>query len=88
MGDLEYYRPGENVRRSGLYRVYHDAHRLMHVVTLLVGDLFPCCKQCGESVRFELLRTVKDAEIIPFGSGEILESWNPAADRVDEASRK
>ena len=66
------FKPGESVHRSGVYRVYHDSHRLMHGVTLLNRELFPSCKQCDNNVRFELFRRVDDADVLPFHSGEIL----------------
>lgn len=72
MGD---FRPGERVPRSGLYRAYHDAHRLMHEAALLTEDLFPFCKQCGTAVRFKFIRLLRDRDILPFRSGEILQKW-------------
>jgi len=69
------FRPGERVPRSGLYRVYHDAHRLMHEAALLRKDPFPFCRQCGTAVRFEFIRLLQDRDILPFRSGEILQKW-------------
>ncbi len=66
------FKPGGSVPRSGIYRVYHNSHRLMHEVTLLNGELFPSCKQCSDKVRFELFRVVHDGDVLPFRSGEIL----------------
>jgi hypothetical protein len=54
------YRPGDVVPESGIYRVTHDAHRLMHEATLLEGQRFPICKKCNHDVRFELRRQVKN----------------------------
>jgi hypothetical protein len=54
------YRPGELVPENGVYRVTHESHRLMHEASLLKGDRFPICKQCKNSVRFELRRAVKN----------------------------
>jgi len=70
---MEQFRPGERVRRSGIYRVYHHTHRLMHEATLRGNDIFPCCKQCAGQVRFELIRALKDDTVLPFRTGEILE---------------
>ena len=67
------FRPGERVSHNGIYRVYHHSHRLMHEVTLCAADVFPRCKQCGDQVRFELLRTLKQDGVLPFRSGDILE---------------
>ena len=49
------YHPGQPVVESGVYRVFHDSHRLLHQVTLLRGARFPECKRCGSAVRFEWL---------------------------------
>lgn len=51
----EKYRPGQLVEESGVYRVVHDSHRLMHQVTLVKGARFPECKRCGVAVRFAWL---------------------------------
>ncbi|HEX3585209.1 MAG TPA: hypothetical protein VH024_04400 [Candidatus Angelobacter sp.] len=79
------FRPGERVPRSGMYRVYHDAHRLMHEAALLTDDAFPCCKQCGPAVRFEFIRRRRDNDILPFRSGEILQKWEDKT-KAEEAS--
>lgn len=79
------FRPGERVPRSGLYRVYHDAHRLMHEATLLTEDPFPFCKQCGTAVRFKFIRLLRDRDILPFRSGEILQKWEDKT-KAQEAS--
>jgi hypothetical protein len=65
------FKPGESVPRSGIYRAYHKSHRLMHEATLLNGELFPRCKHCS-NVRFELIRWLHNADVLPFRSGEIL----------------
>jgi hypothetical protein len=79
------FRPGERVPRSGMYRVNHDAHRLMHEAALLTDDAFPCCKQCGPAVRFEFIRRRRDNDILPFRSGEILQKWEDKT-KAEEAS--
>jgi len=66
--------PGELVPQSGIYRVIHDTHRLMHEATLLNNDKFPVCKQCGHQVRFELLRPIKNLRILS-GYHAILEDY-------------
>ena len=81
MGDSK---PGERVLKSGVYRVYHDPHRLMHEATLLRGDLFPRCIQCGAQVRFRLRLEMRDHEILPFRSGEILEAFPPPPAKSDK----
>src|SRR5205814_6491007 len=50
-----FFRVGESVPASGIYRVFHPDHRLSHEVTLLKGDAFPVCEECGHDVHFELL---------------------------------
>jgi hypothetical protein len=72
------YRPGELVPSSGLYRVTHEEHRLMHEATLLAGDRFPLCKQCKRKVRFELRRAVKNPTQIISGYHAILEDYPDA----------
>lgn len=71
------FKPGESVPRSGVYRVYHDEHRLMHEATLLTRHPFPCCRRCSHQVRFELVRPMRDVEVMPFRSGEILAEYAP-----------
>ena len=69
------YRPGELVPESGVYRVTHDSHRLMHEATLLAGDRFPLCRQYKMSVRYELRRAVKNPSRVPSGYHAILEDY-------------
>jgi len=69
------FRPGESVQENGIYRVTHDSHRLMHEATLLSGGRFPICKRCGESVRFELRRAIKNPTRIISGYHAILEDY-------------
>lgn len=68
------YQPGEVVPENGVYRVIHESHRLMHEASLAKGDRFPICKQCKESVRFELRRAVKNSPQIS-GYHSILEDY-------------
>jgi hypothetical protein len=72
------FKPGEVVLTTGAYRVHHASHRLMHEGTLLLGDRFPRCRQCGDDVRFELIRVMRDADVLPFRSGEILTEYEQA----------
>jgi hypothetical protein len=69
------YRPGDMVADSGIYRVTHTSHRLMHEATLLEGHRFPLCKRCRLSVRFELRRAVKNPTRISSGYHAILEDF-------------
>lgn len=67
------FRAGELVPQSGIYRVSHDSHRLMHEATLVEGNRFPICKQCKDQVRFELRRAVKEPAIT--GCHALLEDY-------------
>jgi hypothetical protein len=70
------YRPGDVVPRSGIYRIDHDSHRLMHEASLVADTRFPRCKQCGSQVRFTLLRAARSgAYVLPFRSTDILEEY-------------
>ncbi len=54
---METLKPGEKTPESGVYRVIHHEHRPEHMVTLFKGEPLPPCSQCGEGVRFELVRS-------------------------------
>ena len=70
------YKPGDVVPLSGIYKIYHDSHRLMHEATLLKSSRFPRCRQCGLQVKFILVRSIKDDHLIPaFQSTAILEPY-------------
>jgi hypothetical protein len=71
----KHFKPGQQVKVSGVYRVHHKSHRLMHEATLLEDDLFPRCRRCAEEVRFELLRAVSRRYILPFRTSMILEEF-------------
>jgi hypothetical protein len=69
------FKPGDLVPASGVYCVEHRPHRLMHTATLVAKSRFPRCKRCGQSVRFTLLRRLKDWSAIPFRTTAILEEY-------------
>lgn len=69
------YRPGDRVPESGIYRVEHGPHRLMHMATLGGNTRFPLCRQCGRSVRFSLIRAVRTSQVLPFRSNSFLEEY-------------
>lgn len=52
------FRTEEIIPASGIYRVYHSAHRLPHEVTLLKGERFPKCQKCSDTVTFKLVRAL------------------------------
>lgn len=48
------YRPGFRVLNSGVYEVWHyHQHRAAHRGELLLGEIFPYCKECKSRVRFK-----------------------------------
>jgi len=49
------HRPGQTIEQSGVYRVYHHAHRLPHSVFIPSGTVLPKCRRCGDKVEFGLL---------------------------------
>src|SRR6266478_6465708 len=45
------FKPGEEVPKSGIYRVVHDPnHAAEHEVTCIIGKPFPPCNRCGHHV--------------------------------------
>ena len=52
---VQMFRPGEDVPKSGIYKVSHCGHHHDHEVTCFSGERFPECHQCGDGVRFSLL---------------------------------
>jgi hypothetical protein len=54
------FKPGDICRRSGIYRVDHDAeHTEEHEVTVVYDKKFPPCNHCGDHPRFTLLRAAQ-----------------------------
>lgn len=47
--------PGIAAPDTGIYRVYHYAHRLPHGVVVVKGDVLPKCKRCGDKVEYVLV---------------------------------
>jgi hypothetical protein len=48
---------GETVKKSGIYSVRHEGdHVVAHNVTCVAGKAFPSCGECGEKVRFLLVK--------------------------------
>jgi hypothetical protein len=63
------YLSGQPVPESGIYEVIHDrGHRSAHDVLMHGRDFFPPCDQCGEKVRFKLIRSApyifEDADFV------------------------
>jgi hypothetical protein len=57
-----FFRVGEEIPESGVYRVFHNAHRVSHEVVLLAEEKFPRCSKCNTDVHFELLQSVPEIE--------------------------
>jgi len=73
--DSESYKPGDVVPFSGIYRIEHAPHRMMHHATLTEGMPFPKCKKCGAAVRFAAVRPVRGI-VLPFRETEVLEDFS------------
>ena len=54
---------GQAIPTSGVYYVFHPAHRLIRSVRLLKGDTFPRCSQCVDQVSFELQSAFYDVDV-------------------------
>jgi len=52
---FQLYCPGQEVPKSGIYRVTHHGHHHDHEVTCVSGEHFPECQQCKHRVRFSLI---------------------------------
>jgi hypothetical protein len=59
----EVFQPADLVPESGVYQVQHYRHRLYHEVTICRGGAFPGCAECGNNVRFRLVRTAPPIEL-------------------------
>ncbi len=68
--------PGELVEISGVYEVcHHDEKRT--TVVLLRTTIFPCCRQCGDLVRYRILNAVQHISEDPDFQEEPLQQDNP-----------
>jgi|SRR5208337_1306755 len=64
------FKPGEKVKSSGIYDVWHDSldgdtHADRHQVTAVAGTIFPHCRGCREWVRFRLYQAAEHIETDP-----------------------
>ena len=51
------FKSGDKVKKSGIYSVLHEGkHADAHDVTCIAGKMFPQCGECGNAVRFLLVR--------------------------------
>jgi hypothetical protein len=48
----ERLKAGDTTEQSGVYRVWHHAHRLPHSVFVPSGTVLPKCRRCGQRVEF------------------------------------
>jgi hypothetical protein len=59
---LEEFKPGDEVKKSGIYQVTHDTtHAMSHEVTCIYGKIFPPCGKCKHP-RFVLVKAAQHIE--------------------------
>lgn len=80
------YKPGQVIPVSGVYRVEHPSHGLMHEATLIEQSPFPKCRQCADAVRFRLTREGESRHLLPFRTSAILEEFDAPASPFKVAS--
>jgi hypothetical protein len=56
----------------------------MHEASLRACEIFPCCKQWHSQISFELIRRLRDEEVLPFSEGSLfkdvnVENWRKAS---------
>ncbi len=52
---------GDRIKKSGIYSVVHEGqHAETHEATCLAGKRFPQCDECGDAVRFVLVRHARN----------------------------
>ncbi|HEU5450778.1 MAG TPA: hypothetical protein VFU76_02275 [Terriglobales bacterium] len=82
-----YFRAGESIPSTGIYRVFHAGHRVSHEVTLLRDEAFPRCSTCGSEVHFEQLCCVPGIEQdADFRSRKLFELPHPEEPQADPAA--
>lgn len=52
--------PGALCSQGGIYQAIHREHRQAHNVLVRASETFPRCRQCGEAVRFRLIKYVSE----------------------------
>jgi len=50
--DSSWLKPGMVAPRSGIYSVYHYAHRTPHEIMITAGTVLPKCRRCADKVQF------------------------------------
>ncbi len=58
----ELFQPGDAVSTAGVYQLLHYRHRLPHEAIILQGQSFPACSECGNNLRFRLVRAALPIE--------------------------
>ena len=43
---------GARAPHTGVYRVFHQRHRMPHMVVILKDQALPRCKHCGDRVEY------------------------------------
>ena len=56
------YATGQEIPESGIYVLGNHPHPLPKEVTLLRGEVFPCCSKCTTPVEFFLVHAAPYAE--------------------------
>jgi hypothetical protein len=51
----------------------------MHEASLRAGEIFPRCKQCHSQISFELIRKLRDEEVLPFSEGSLFKECGELA---------
>jgi len=83
-----YFRPGEAIPVTGIYRVFHARHRASHEVTLLAGEVFPRCSKCKGDVHFELIIQAQRPKADTDFRIRLFEVPHPAEEESEEQETK
>ena len=62
------FHSGDISPENSIYQAIHMMHSLSHEVTVMQNQQFPECIQCGDAVRFQTVRRLRD-EQLPANSG-------------------
>lgn len=82
-----YFRAGEDINETGIYRIFHTGHRVSHENVLPSGQQFPRCNHCGDEVRFELIQRVPQLDSDSnFHSIKLYEIPHPRDEEDDQSS--
>lgn len=82
-----YFRAGETIPETGIYRVFHAGHRVSHEVTLLRDETFPRCSACGNEVHFEQFCCIPGIEQdADFRARKLFEVPHPEEPQADQAA--